>query len=182
MSTNALPILAFILSTMLPRLLALKPLRIPFLSRSTSNYPTQLNLTEALTAMEERIGRGEGGRGIEDLVLPGDFALACTHLARLQPNSTVVIMSGFPCCVERSPPSETDGPPGAFSVARAVVALGMKALILTDECNEDVFISGASAVGSWAGGGRLSLESFPPESEWTEVSSPPPSYTYIMLT
>ncbi|GMI07517.1 hypothetical protein TrRE_jg3496 [Triparma retinervis] len=81
---------------------------------------------------------------------------------------TVVILSGFPCCVDRTPPSETDGPPGAFAIARSCVALGLKVVILTDECNEDVFISGAANVGEWAGGGNLRLESFPPESEWGE--------------
>mmetsp|Transcript_21590 Transcript_21590/g.43107 ORF Transcript_21590/g.43107 Transcript_21590/m.43107 type:complete len:370 (-) Transcript_21590:219-1328(-) len=158
-------LLLFLASAMFPRLLfglkqpSFKPTRYV-------SYTKRLDVEQAINTMEERIGRGEGGRGIESIVLPGSLSAAASALSSLPPNSTVVILSGFPCCVDRSPPSETDGPPGAFSVARAAVALGLKALILTDECNEEVFMSGAAALGGWAGGGRLQLESFPPESDW----------------
>ncbi|GMH98860.1 hypothetical protein TrLO_g14200 [Triparma laevis f. longispina] len=162
-----LGIMAFLITSIVSRQFAtaLKP------RNSVLNQPTfrrSISTSAALSKIEERIGRGEGGRGIEEIVIRGEFTRACEHLARLPQNSTVVILSGFPCCIDRSPPSETDGPPGAFSIARSAVALGLNALILTDECNEDVFISGAAAVGDWAGGGRLTLESFPPENEWGE--------------
>ena len=166
----------FMISSLLSRQFAhaLKPNSDNFASKGSNlskvipHFRRSITSSAALSKIEERIGRGEGGRGIEEIVQRGHFKKAAEHLARLSPNSTVVILSGFPCCIDRSPPSETDGPPGAFSIARSAVALGLKALILTDECNEDVFISGASAVGDWAGGGRLTLESFPPESEWGE--------------
>ena len=127
---------------------------------------------ESVAYIEERITRDEGSRGIGDVApaVRGDLLKAAEHLARLPENSTVVILSGFPCCVEFSPPTETDGPSGAFAVARSCVALGLNALILTDACNEEVFVSGAAKAGPWAAAcnGKLRIEAFPPEKEWGE--------------
>jgi hypothetical protein len=43
---------------------------------------------------------------------------------------------GFPCCVNESPPTETDGPPGTFAIARAAAAFGHIVTVITDDCNK----------------------------------------------
>jgi len=79
------------------------------------------------------------------LIVPGDLEHAATTMARLPPNSNIVILSGFPCCVNHSPPTETDGPPGAMSIAQCAMALGYNVILVTDECNEVVFRAAAAS-------------------------------------
>lgn len=45
----------------------------------------------------------------------------------------MAIITGFPCLLKHDPPTETDGPPGAYALARACIALGHKVYLLTDE-------------------------------------------------
>jgi hypothetical protein len=70
-----------------------------------------------------------------------------------------------------TPPTETDGPLGAFALARALVHLGCNVKIVSDECNEDVLMGGVCGIGEWSAAGRLTLESFPPEHEWEEYDA-----------
>eukprot|EP00567_Pseudictyota_dubia_P008782 CAMPEP_0197453448 /NCGR_PEP_ID=MMETSP1175-20131217/34955_1 /TAXON_ID=1003142 /ORGANISM="Triceratium dubium, Strain CCMP147" /LENGTH=351 /DNA_ID=CAMNT_0042986733 /DNA_START=66 /DNA_END=1121 /DNA_ORIENTATION=+ len=123
----------------------------------------------AIEKIESIISKDEGGRGMESLVVRGDLRRAAELLARLKPlrassagPAHILILSGFPCCVNESPPTETDGPPGSFAIARAVVGLGHKATIVTDECNHEVFRAAKKDVGVWAEG-SLELEIFPSE-------------------
>jgi len=60
-----------------------------------------------------------GKRNIAPLCIPGDLAAAAKTLAAAK---SVAILSGYPCCLA-DPPTETDGPPGALAVARALVHL-----------------------------------------------------------
>jgi len=105
-----------------------------------------------ISQIESIISQDEGGRGIQPLVIPGDLLKAAVTLARLTTTTTttspststslqpsVLILSGFPCCVQHTPPTETDGPPGAVALARASLALGYNVTLVTDECNEQVF-------------------------------------------
>ena len=55
------------------------------------------------------------------------------------PSKVVLILSGFPCCINENPPTETDGPPGTFAIARAAYAMGHQVIVVTDDCNKDVF-------------------------------------------
>ena len=48
------------------------------------------------------------------------------------------ILTGFPCLIDHTPPTETDGPVGAVAIARAVLGAGGSAALLTDDCNVDV--------------------------------------------
>lgn len=85
------------------------------------------------------IGTDAGNRGMKALVVPGDLEKAAELVSGLPVPSTVIVLSGFPCCVNESPPSETDGPPGTFAIARAVAALGHNVIVVTESCNEEVF-------------------------------------------
>lgn len=77
----------------------------------------------------------------------------------------VAILTGFPCLLDYSPPTETDGPLGAFAIARALIRLGKRAIIITDECNAECILACAANAG--LDGTHLQLESFPPGEEWT---------------
>lgn len=45
----------------------------------------------------------------------------------------IAILTGFPCLIEHTPPTETDGPPGALAIARACMWLGKEVHLLVDE-------------------------------------------------
>ena len=82
------------------------------------------------------IGTDAGGRGMKSLIVPGDLELAGKTLGTMESPSRVAVLSGFPCCVDANPPTETDGPPGTFAIARAAAALGHYVTVITDNCNE----------------------------------------------
>jgi hypothetical protein len=99
-----------------------------------------------------------GGRGMTHFVVDGDLRNAAKVLARLQTKQPsllfppaasikphVIFISGFPCCVNHYPPTETDGINGTFALASLAVLLGYRATICTEKCNEFVFRAAASA-------------------------------------
>jgi hypothetical protein len=87
-------------------------------------------------------------RGMKHLIVEGDLLEAAKLFVRLPlqldsgadfnkkglDRSTVLLLSGFPCLVSYTPPTETDGPNGAFALALCATALGYKAIICTDDC------------------------------------------------
>jgi Domain of unknown function (DUF4392) len=79
----------------------------------------------------------------------------------------VAIMTGFPCNMQHTPPTETDGPAGALCLAKACIALGKRVIMLTDECNAEVLMSAVAGAG--LAGSQLSLEAFPPAHEWSDA-------------
>ena len=81
------------------------------------------------------IGTDVGDRGMKSLIVPGDLEMAAKTLGTLESPSHIIILSGFPCCVNESPPTETDGPPGTYAIARAAAAFGHDVTVITDECN-----------------------------------------------
>lgn len=62
----------------------------------------------------------------------GDFAAACQMLAEAK-EPAVGIVTGFFIPTASPPCGETDGPLGALFLARALVPLGMRVVLLTDE-------------------------------------------------
>lgn len=115
-----------------------------------------------ITTIESIIGTDAGDRGMKALVVPGDLYQAAVTFTSLQPNSNVIILSGFPCCVENTPPTETDGPPGAISIARTALALGHNVTLVTDECNQTVFRAAAACLPN------ISFEIFPAERDMSD--------------
>lgn len=96
----------------------------------------------AIQKIQDIIGTDIGNRGMKPLICPGDLFQASQTLSNLKVDASknILILSGFPCCVNENPPTETDGPPGTFAIARACVALGhFTVIVVTDECNEKVF-------------------------------------------
>mmetsp|Transcript_10053 Transcript_10053/g.15064 ORF Transcript_10053/g.15064 Transcript_10053/m.15064 type:complete len:358 (-) Transcript_10053:200-1273(-) len=128
--------------------------------------PLSTKTKSAVSAIEDIITKDEGGRGMASLVVRGDLEEAAMIFARLKRNDNirphVLILSGFPCCVDHNPPTETDGPPGAVAIACAAVLMGYKATIVTDECNEEVFTAACADRESLGG---LMLKCFPSEDK-----------------
>lgn len=114
---------------------------------------------------------------MRDLIVTGDLLRACRALEEGtlpgeegSPSAAccVVVLSGFPCCVDEDPPTETDGPPGACAIAQAALALmdGSKSssssvVLATDECNKKVF-EAASKHLKERYPSNFSVEAFPP--------------------
>ena len=84
-----------------------------------------------------------GGRGMKHLIVEGDLLKSAQILSRLQSRHTIdpphiIILTGFPCCVDESPPMETDGL-ASIAIARACLQLGYEVTLLTEECNAPIF-------------------------------------------
>jgi hypothetical protein len=101
-------------------------------------------------AAEVLIARDIGGRGVVRHLLRNKntnaLADAAKSLVTSPPSSSTLILTGFPCLTEESPPTETDGPLGALAIARALSAHGLRASIVTDECNAAVLRAGLAAM------------------------------------
>jgi hypothetical protein len=137
------------------------------LTMSTATAATS-RVDATLDGLQDIIGTDAGNRGMKSLIVPGDFRRASEILGRLTPslsdsNKQVVLLSGFPCCVNESPPTETDGPPGTFAIARAAAALGHSVVVVTDVCNEAVFAAAMKdlAMPDTNTAAKLSMQVFP---------------------
>jgi len=122
---------------------------------------------------------------MKPLIVKDDLFLASHAVVhQLMPKSTVLILSGFPCCVQHSPPTETDGPPGTMAIARAIAACGHTAIVVVDDCNKAVFEASMQDMemrGSDDGGGTfgtIQLECLPPIKS---IVPPPNEYARVYL-
>jgi D-glutamate cyclase len=137
---------------------------------------------DRIARLQDIIGTDAGGRGMKALIFPGDLFEAAKIFVRhsvLSNNSvtaertagtttmtTLVVLSGFPCCVDHTPPTETDGPSGAVAIGRAGLAVGYtRVVIVTDECNYAVFHAAAACTGTEE---HIAVESFPSSISFTE--------------
>lgn len=136
--------------------------RIVLRRRLTTAVPVKKrSVQEIIEVIQEKIQRDEGKRGIRQII-PDNVQLLNAAKAMVNCNSAAII-TGFPCLLDFSPPTETDGPLGALAIAKALLLMGKKVTILTDECNEEVLLacSGASDLHKY-GMQNFSLQSFPP--------------------
>lgn len=128
--------------------------------RKTKKCLTYDDVSDRVLMLEERVQRDEGKRGIVD-ILPakGELLRAANEILA---SNRIAIITGFPCMMAYTPPTETDGPLGALCIARSALAIGKDVIILTDECNEDAVLAAAAGSGLLEiYGTKLSLESFP---------------------
>ena len=133
---------------------------------------TEQSIASKIKEIESIIGQDDGDRGMKSLIVPNNLYLSAQHIVETlslssSPSSStttsspeikhVVILSGFPCCVNHDPPTETDGPPGTIAIAQCILGLAAKkkkknknreqqqnnrnyhVRIVTDECNQKVF-------------------------------------------
>lgn len=96
-------------------------------------------MTDALLArIRDLIQEDVGNRGLRTdpssnliTACAEDFAAACRSIAETE-NAAVGVVTGFYIPTAQPPCGETDGPLGAVFLARALVPLGIKVVILTD--------------------------------------------------
>jgi hypothetical protein len=121
------------------------------------------DFSSTYTGLQGIIGTDAGDRGMKSLIVPGDLQDAAETLGRLKSPSHVIVLSGFPCCVNESPPTETDGPPGTLAIARAAAAMGHSVTVVTDVCNEGVFQAALNDLALPENCGSLTLDVYPPD-------------------
>ena len=123
--------------------------------------------TTAINELNALIGRDVGNRGIAHISLPHQLEGAA---AAFLSSRAVAVVTGFPCRVNDTPPTETDGPPGAIALVTAALAMGKsRVTIVTDDCNADVLRACAAAAG--VSDPRFRIASFPPRSGWSAAHS-----------
>jgi len=117
-----------------------------------------------LERMRELIGEDIAERGLATVPgrnllteTPHDFAAACRSIAGTA-NAHVAVVTGFWIPSAQPPAGETDGPLGSLFLARALVPLGIRITLLTDD-----FCTSALAVGLTAAnlGGKVRLLTLP---------------------
>ncbi len=121
------------------------------------------SLRRTIDAIEGIIQRDEGKRGIAEIILSPELFAAASSLV---PKKRVAILTGFPCLLDFTPPTETDGPLGAVAIAKTLIALGKEVVLLTDECNEVPLL--ATVAGAGLAGPKLFLESFPSRNDFDD--------------
>ncbi len=123
---------------------------------------------DRLARLEAAVQRDEGGRGLVDLCLPpGELAAAARALHDAAPGGPILVLTGFPCLLQHTPPTETDGPPGALAIARACIGLGKRVVLLIEEANARVLEAAVAAAATDLPPAMLRLETFPPLPRWT---------------
>lgn len=121
-------------------------------------------------SLEAASHRDPTGRGLASFRLQGEWLDAgqlqasATHLARHA--ADVGIVTGFCVATQQGITAETDGPPGALYLARALQAVGCQVTLLTDRPALALLAAGFEHHGS----DRASLVEFPmhPEAGWVE--------------
>ena len=81
------------------------------------------NAAERISSLEEEIQEDVGKRGIANLHIPEELVKAALVLSH---SSSVAVHFGFPCNTNEKFLDETDGPPGAMAICKALNALGKK--------------------------------------------------------
>jgi hypothetical protein len=121
-------------------------------------------IVRAIATLQATIQRDEGGRGIAALCRPNQLFEASQELLRTPPNGKALVLTGFPCLRERSPPMETDGPPGAVAVARALIAFGVTVSMPIEHHSRAALQQCMAA--ACAGEIEPLIVSFPTSDEW----------------
>jgi hypothetical protein len=104
-----------------------------------------------LVALRDLIQRDVNGRGLRrdphsNLInaCPDDFAAACRSLAAAE-GATLGVVTGFYIPTAEPPCGETDGPLGALFLARALMPLGIRVVLITDGFCADALHAGLEA-------------------------------------
>lgn len=102
--------------------------------------------------IEKLIARDPGGRGAAALQVPGDLSRGAQAIAKAQ---RILIATGFP--VGPNGVAETDGPPGALFLGRALAQLGKEVTFATHQGCAVVMAAGIVALDLHARLDRLAL-------------------------
>ena len=94
-----------------------------------------------MNRLEALIARDPGGRGVAALVLPGELGRGAALLTKAH---GILVATGF--AVGSDGLAETDGPPGALFLARALTALGKRVTLATHASCAAVLRAGLRAL------------------------------------
>ena len=164
-------------------------------------------ITTKIKQIESIISQDEGGRGMKSLIVPDDLYHAAEQIITTLMNKDyksknihdtndgssssssssgivkhILLLSGFPCCITHTPPTETDGPPGTIAIAKCILGLAKvqkhsnyHVRIVTDECNKDVFQATIDAHSTFENSSskqqdepKIELQTFPSEQQMTK--------------
>jgi hypothetical protein len=117
------------------------------------------------TSIQGIVGVDIGARGIIHITLPMQLQPAALNFV-IAPS--VIVLTGFPCRISASTPTETDGPPGAAALAAAASKLGKTTAIATDDSSAAVL---RACISVWSGLASVQLIAFPPSAAWTASDS-----------
>jgi hypothetical protein len=127
-------------------------------------------MSAVLDALGEVIQEDVGGRGLRSdpttnliTASAGGFPAACQSIAE-QPRAAVAVVTGFFIPHAEPPADETDGPPGALFLARALTPLGIRVALVTDASGRRALEAGLSACGLVSEVPLLTLP--PPGPSW----------------
>jgi hypothetical protein len=95
-----------------------------------------------MNKLEQLIARDPGKRGVAALQVPGDLERAAQRLGEAQ---RLLIITGF--AVGPDLVAETDGPPGALFLGRALIRRGKQVAFATHRSCEPVMRAGMAALG-----------------------------------
>lgn len=131
---------------------------------------SNLNVEAKINEIESVIQIDPGQRGISTFIPPlGELYQSARSLMRLDgTRRDAAVITGFPCLLDFSPPTETDGPLGAVAIAQAYIAATAVSSfhVLTDECNADVMDAALTQAGL-RHHPRIKFKAFPPMFKWT---------------
>ena len=137
-------------------------------------------IVRGVDTLQAIVQRDEGGRGIKPLTRPAQLRSVaaelmevirrqCTARAVAGTPSSVIVLTGFPCMRDRTPPTETDGPPGAACVARTVLALGAPSVQLPIEDHSEAALRACVRAACADDGAAAAIDvlGFPTADRWT---------------
>jgi hypothetical protein len=134
-----------------------------------ASMPVAARYARVCSRLTAIVSEDVGGRGMVHLVCLG--ALEAAGLAFASSPATI-ILTGFPCRLTSSPPTETDGPSGAAALALGAHRLGAAAAVATDDSSAAVLHACAEAVGLRSTSSPpFELLSFPARAEWSGDST-----------
>nr|CAB3226523.1 UPF0317 protein C14orf159, mitochondrial [Phallusia mammillata] len=101
---------------------------VQFSAKNQSYSVLSKRTLAALDQLAATTEQDPGRRGIQHLVVQGDFVKACLALSHAQ---SVALITGFPVH-DFDPPDETDGLPGIISLAASLQCLGKSVTLIVD--------------------------------------------------
>ena len=121
-----------------PVVVCISPPRSPFHASLVSKKRLQL-----LQQIEKIFLFDPGNCGVSELRKEEDFIKSVLTLSHSQ---SVGVVFGFPCNQGYECMEETDGPPGALAIAKALQSLGKKVAIISEERNRSIIESSVEAM------------------------------------
>jgi hypothetical protein len=123
---------------------------------------------DRLRVLRDLIQQDVGNRGLARdphanllTACPDDFAAACRSVAAA-PQPALAVVTGFYIAHADPPAAETDGPPGALFLARALTPLGVRVTLVTDSFCRQALEVGLEAAGL---AGAVPVITLPPSTD-----------------